>query len=333
MPKKPPNEILLDAAVTRDIFLNRWSDTVVKKILRHIRDVQRDILAQLAAGSTTEWNRNRLTLLLAQFEQIQIAARMRIEADLDAELSALVSAELESSKATISDAIEAGGIDARVSFVDPVTVKQIVMAKPFQGALLREWLDGYSDADKKRLRRAITIGMEEGETVSQIASRIKKALGLSANDAEAIVRTAISHIQNRVRHEFFKTNDHLIKRYMWLSILDKRTSDICKRRSNKIYVVGRDPNPVPPAHIRCRSTIVHLIEGQPIPDPKSYDEWLRNQPIEIIEDILGVTRAKLYKDGGLSIDDLITAKGRRYTLDELRAKERGAWKKARIDEE
>lgn len=48
-------------------------------------------------------------------------------------------------------------------------------------------------------------------------------------------------------------------------------------------------------------------------------EWLRRQPRAFVESSLGDTRAKLFLDGKLDIDNFIDMQGRPLTLDELRA--------------
>lgn len=51
----------------------------------------------------------------------------------------------------------------------------------------------------------------------------------------------------------------------------------------------------------------------------TYEDFLRRQPVWFQEDVLGRDRARLFREGGLTLDKFVDASGRQYTLDELRA--------------
>jgi len=59
-----------------------------------------------------------------------------------------------------------------------------------------------------------------------------------------------------------------------------------------------------------------------VPKDTTYDAWLRRQPRDFQEEVLGITKAKLFR-GGLSIDKFVNDTGREYTIDELRRREMG----------
>lgn len=78
----------------------------------------------------------------------------------------------------------------------------------------------------------------------------------------------------------------------------------------------------------CRSTIAPIVEGMDNESHPQYDEWLSRQPASVQDDILGKTRGKLFRDGGLPMKGFVSRKGEELTLEELRDKEAGAWKRA-----
>jgi hypothetical protein len=63
------------------------------------------------------------------------------------------------------------------------------------------------------------------------------------------------------------------------------------------------------------------MDGQ-VPSKITYQEWLKKQSVERQNEVLGVTKAKLFREGGLPIDKFVSPKGHVYTLDQL--KERNA---------
>ena len=107
-----------------------------------------------------------------------------------------------------------------------------------------------------------------------------------------------------------------VESYRWISIIDNLTSPICRGRSNKIFTVGEGP--LPPAHYNCRSSIAPYRSGDEVPE--SYGTWLRKQPREVIDDILGKTKAKMYLAGELPLDKFTVANGRELTIKEIKAR-------------
>jgi len=59
----------------------------------------------------------------------------------------------------------------------------------------------------------------------------------------------------------------------------------------------------------------------------TYQEWLRKQPRDVVDEVLGKTKAKLFNDGRLTLDKFVDYKGDVYTLDELRKHEKSAFAK------
>jgi hypothetical protein len=69
------------------------------------------------------------------------------------------------------------------------------------------------------------------------------------------------------------------------------------------------------------------MDGQ-VPADLTYGGWLAKQPAAVQDDILGATKGKLFRDGGLTVNRFVDRVGREYTLDELKRRERGAFRKA-----
>lgn len=62
-----------------------------------------------------------------------------------------------------------------------------------------------------------------------------------------------------------------------------------------------------------------------VPASTTYTEWLRTQSAAFQTDILGVTKAKLFRAGNLHLDRFVAPTGREYTLRELAQRERAAF--------
>jgi len=180
----------------------------------------------------------------------------------------------------------------------------------------------------KRIQGAVRFGYVEGQTTQQIIQRIRgtKAAGfndgllaISKRNTEAIVRTSLQHAASQARNEVWKRNSKVIKGVKWSSTLDSRTSRICASLDGQIYPI--DSGPRPPAHVNCRSSTTAVLADKykeiskgrtrAQRDPgtgkigrtsaeTSYYDWLKRQPASVQNSIIGPTRGKLLRNGGIS---------------------------------
>lgn len=328
MPADDASLQIADHAITRAIFLERWGDRIATRMAGVIDAVLADVLARLRQDDISAFTRARLESLLVELDGIIEGLDARLLTDLEPELREMVAAEIASN----NEAMLAADIAAAVDSLTPEQVYAAALADPMRGRFLSEWFESLEDSLKQKVRDAIRIGYIEGETTEQIAVRVLElADARSKRDAQMIVRTAITHFQSRALIEAYKGSPDVTQQYRWLSVLDSRTTTICRARSNRVYKI--DQGPLPPAHFGCRSTIAPLLKNLPNPEFTSYAEWLSRQPRALQDDILGPTRAKLFRDGGLPLDKFVNDRnGHVYTLEELARRERDAWRRAGLDE-
>lgn len=145
--------------------------------------------------------------------------------------------------------------------------------------------------------------------------------------------------------------------YRWISILDSLTSQICRSLDGQVFPFAKGP--LPPAHPNCRSSIIAEMIGkwlkrdasgrfdkrderaaqgaggkEAVDGKVTYYEWLKTQPEAFQNDALGVTRATLFRKGGMSAAAFAKLNlGRHFeplTLDEMRKLAPRAFKRAGI---
>lgn len=68
-----------------------------------------------------------------------------------------------------------------------------------------------------------------------------------------------------------------------------------------------------------------------VPASQTYQEWLTNQSATFQDDVLGQTKGKLFRDGGLTLDKYVNRNGDELTLSELATKHADAFKAAGLD--
>lgn len=78
-----------------------------------------------------------------------------------------------------------------------------------------------------------------------------------------------------------------------------------------------------------RKEISNLVG--PIPASTTYQKWLQGQSKSFQDDILGVNKAKLFRDGGLTLDKFVNRNGDELTLSQLAKTEKEAFRAAGLN--
>jgi len=223
----------------------------------------------------------------------------------------------------------------------------IMDLEPTKGYTIRDALQEFGRKKGQQIVQKIRDGIVLGETTQQIVQNIKSLEGIQGRQAAALARTVTNHVSIQARQITMRENDDIIDSYQWVATLDSRTSLICASRDGQVFK-DIDSNPRPPAHFNCRSTITWVVNpefdlGADIvgdrpsigPDgtesvsaDTNYEQWLRRQPQAFQEEVLGISKAKLFRDGKLSIGRFVDEQGRVLSLDQLRELEPLAFEQA-----
>ena len=134
----------------------------------------------------------------------------------------------------------------------------------------KEWSGLKGDFSKTQINviKSIEEGIREGENTKQLKGRVQSIFKTAKDrQAQVIARTETNRITNMGHLEGYK-NSNVPMRKKWVSFLDDRTSDICKRLNNQIVELDglfRDPETSkvfqsPPSHPSCRSRIVSVLD-------------------------------------------------------------------------
>ena len=109
---------------------------------------------------------------------------------------------------------------------------------------------------KDELLMSLMTGRGTRETAQAIAERFN----VGQNDARRLVRTESAFFHNQMELLSYEEAD--IEKYIFVAVLDKRTSRICQKHDNQVYDRDKAVPGVncPPMHPWCRSTTVGYDE-------------------------------------------------------------------------
>ena len=334
---------LADLYVIRQLLLQRLTAGKNRAMNRHLDDVAKEIEKKLRSGKEfTTYQKRRLDAAISELASL-ITMPVPSFGDL---------AKLEAQ--FVANSIVKVAVE--VSLPAAAVLNTVANTALIEGATIGQWFSRLTQSMRFDLSRAVKLGVSLGETNAQIAKRIVGAAGSKGSeviprgrrDALAITRTGVQTVANEARLATYSENEDIIKGLQWVSTLDGRTTVICAARSGKVWTLpGYKPkghdipwNGGPPAHWSCRSTVIPVLktwremgidkdelpsstrasmDGQVASD-LSFDTFLRNKPTSFSDEMLGVGRAKLWRDGKITLSELLNSQGQAITLAELREK-------------
>ncbi len=209
--------------------------------------------------------------------------------------------------------------------------------EPTKSYTVNEALQEYSKRKSRQIVQTVRDGVTLGQTSQEITKNIKDLTKLQQRQASTLARTITNYVSIQAREVVMRENSDITDSYKWIATLDSRTSLICASRDQQIFKESND-SPKPPAHFNCRSTIAPILKDEfdlgldidarrpavsdtgvkQVSSSTPYETWLRRQSRAFQKEVLGVTRAKLFREGRISIGRFVDAQGATLTLDQLR---------------
>jgi SPP1 gp7 family putative phage head morphogenesis protein len=317
--------VLTDQSVRRAVYLERLKTGEANQFAAFLKRIDAEIRAKLEGKELTDYSTARLEKLLASLSESMGAVFNDHYDELAGHLTELGAEEARFEVKNLNSAL----VDAAAVLPAPMQIRAAIFTRPLPvtgadgGSLLEPFIRSLSANETKRLTNAIRLGYFEGQTNSEILKTVRgtKAAGyrdgllaITKREAEAVVQTAVQHVANQARASVWENNKDIVPKYRWVAALDNRTCPICQPRDGEKYPVGTLP--LPPLHVRCRCTTVaelapkyaKLLEeskraskgaegGKPVKASLTYFDWLKTQPAEFQDGVLGKTRAKIFRSG------------------------------------
>lgn len=280
---------LIDMIVRHSVYLEKvknWYEADFITYLQKLRAQLRELIEKLDVSSFDQLTKRAYNKLITTLEQIQakfygdygsrLLGSLRELANVDFALQrGIFSAakakltELSAStmwariKSTPVAAFAAGPKESLESFV--ATAKRYVELAVKQG---------YLDAKKKAEVLADVVGTA--------VNRFKDgALNKVVNAAGGMLDTITQHVSSVISDTYA---DEVSDCYVWISVIDSRTTDICRGRNGNVY--RRGAGPLPPAHPRCRSRTAPCECGSDVIVP-GFKTWLKKQSDAFVRNAFG----------------------------------------------
>ena len=346
----------LDIALKRQAILERLKSGQVRDFAKEIKKI--DQLVRVAIGTledefsnlTRAQLENLIALLRVDQNKVFAAATQSFLAETERLAAVYMNQEL----LDLNNTVDLRGTKLK-SFTNAKLYKNVIQ-RPMgtNGDLLQPWVKNLTTTEINRVEGAIRAGHSRGLTNQQMIRSIvgtksrnfqDGVLQTTRRNASTMVRTSVQHVASSARQELWEANKGVVTRYKFIATLDRKTSKQCRSLDSQEFDFGKGP--VPPVHPNCRSTTIPVLNpkyrflstgrtrsafGGPVSSDTSYYDWLRNQTASTQNDVLGKTRAKLFRDSGMSAEKFRALQFDRnfepLTLKEMQRIEPQAFKRA-----
>jgi len=342
---------IADALASHQLNLLRVAASKARSVLSLLAKLEAALVQLLAGKDLTQSRRDRVNRVLASAKEESAQAYADIQ-NLHAEqLGRLVASEVQLVSTIVNDAADFAVFDRVLpaSALDSIASDLLV-----QGAPSSEWWARQAGDTAFRFATEMRLGLAAGETNAGLIQRViggKGRAGLmeaSRRNAEALVRTSVLQASNDARLAVYQKNRDVLNGVQQVSTLDDRTTDICIAYDGAYWDLDGNPvddkqlpfNGGPPRHWNCRSVLVPItktwgemgiaaddlspgkraaMDGT-VAQETTFNDWLERRSASEQDRILGAGKAALWRDGKISLTDLLDQRGRPLTLEELQKK-------------
>lgn len=179
---------------------------------------------------------------------------------------------------------------------------------------LKRLTDQFEQQALLGIKQLLIDGVITGRSTKSIKTDLIKRFEIIPNKAETIARTEVLSAYRDANLERYRLST-TVKAWQWSATLDERTCPVC------IALDGQEFSLATPfaTHPNCRCSPIpitysfdelgmgylNLKEPKPPYMGKRGEEWFRSQPVHVQERILGKTKYELFKEGQISLQDLV----------------------------
>lgn len=304
--------LILDTIAQHRAALQAREDTTMREMARRWLEIEHalqdtvDALAlEIASmdGKPTAgqiWRSQRYVRLKQQIDEQVANYRHYASTTIATEQAQVINQAINDSAALINSiAVENG---ASVDFNRlPVEAVQAIVGQSGDGSPLAVVLADASKAGEDALRRQLITGVALGRSPVQLArDAMRKGLGTTFTRVSTIYRTEVLRAYRYTSQESYR-NSGVVTGYKRLSARKSDSCIACIAADGKVYELATDFD----QHPNCKCSIIPIVKNYPL-NIGTGQAWFTSQPEATQKRMLGTKRYNLWRDGKVTLDDMVT---------------------------
>lgn len=336
---------LQDEIIHHTLTLFRLSATQVTAVLKRLRKLENKLKSELNSVDLSEIRKAEINALLKAASDMIVEFYTEIPNDLNVE--AVSRAVVKATTKSLTVALG----EVAIEMPTDAYFKSLASNVLIEGSPAKDWWAKQSENLAFKFAQQVRQGLANNETNQEIISRVIGKNGMpgimntARRNAASLVQTSVQAVANDARLETFRANADIVNGLQQISTLDSHTTDICIAYAGATWDLDGNPlngspdfNGGPPRHFNCRSVLVPITKSfeelglKNVPEPKAttrasedgqtaaqttFTDFLGRKSATYQDEMLGAGRAQMWRDGKITLRDLVNGQGRPLTLAEL----------------
>jgi len=273
------NQRALDLVIAKALLARRAELGIERdaeiQLASYLRRVLESLKGRVMRSDFSNMSKGELRSIMVEFRANEMKARPEFAAALLALLIGFGVREVAlqralwtwAGKAKPNPLIVLAPEEADSAWVKSATLTTITGDGLVVGDLMHGFFGGVVAGVSKTLRAGMATNQPSGEIVAALSKTGSTSGRLGAFISTALVAAAAA--------AFVRFAGRAAPRYIWVSVLDSGTTDICRSLDAKTFEVGKGPKP--PMHVRCRSTTAPYTAQDTPAKVGLISKWLLNQ--------------------------------------------------------
>lgn len=285
--------------------VKNWFAIDLNRYLKLLATSIKDFFAKLGIKGMGDLNKRQLTELLKRVDKRSNEVLSQFSSEFIAELRRFSQATMTTQRAGFAVALPKVNLSGlSISSIWSAAKDRII---PAFGKNVKDTAVDLVNSAREKIRARINVGFADNETVEATTQAVvnlrpqdePSTLKQVGSGMRSFVSTALQHAASTVS-DFI--GQEVFDCYQWVSVIDSRTSPICRERDGNVYRYGAGP--MPPAHPNCRSHTVPVACGEGSSKTPSYYDWLLRQPASFLSDAVSKGFAQKVAAGTVSAKDV-----------------------------
>lgn len=337
------NQRILAKIIKFQLDLIKLENRQKRQVINVLKGVEKRIVSSLSEGELLDFSRQKANSVIASLDAPIKAGYETIKNDAQETFDGLVEIQLKAAQQSIASVV----VDATVALPSAAVISRL--NKPLiEGSLFNDWITKQSSDTYFKVAGTIREGILLGQTNQEIirnlvgTETIPGVIEISRKNAASLVQTAVHQVSNDARQAVYEANDDVITATAWLATLDSHTCPRCIARSGLTWKNDINHTPIghsvsyqiPPIHFNDRCVLTPIVDPQYLPKGLpvgtrasslgqvradiTFKEYLEMTDQDQVEEMLGKGRAEMFKNGKITLRQLIDQQGNELSLAELR---------------
>jgi len=347
------NERLSDAYTRHMILLGRLANgesrrvigTLDTRVFPALLGMTESALTALRDRSPAVFTRKGYANLIKRARATIASGFRDVRADFARELYRICQAEAQFAVTVLGRAVP---FDFRPALPSYEKFRELVYQTPINGHRLGKRFELLAGNTAARYEAAINEGLRSGETAEQITRRVRGTAATRYRDGvlgrvrqwtETEVQSAVKTVGNGARDLVHQENDNVVGRVVWRARFEGNTCPACAGLDGSVYRHGEGPRPQ--LHPRCNCWVDPVLKSAKemglkpgdlpplerqsmtgkVPYGTTFSGYMRKQDRAFQNEVLGPTRAKLWRSGQVKLDRFVDDRNKILNLTDLARRE------------